>query len=309
MGRSIASVAMASGRERVLSASPLQASVDVFNGVKVDCGSLDGQVDSAAFATLLSDSLRQWEKEGRSGCWLFIPSEKSHLVSAAVQQGFDFHHAKPGVVAMTKWLLDTPNMIPSYPFTQVGVGAVIFDESDQTLLTVVEKNGPLKGKGVYKIPTGSADPGEHIGRAAEREVWEETGLKARFERLLLFRHRLGGTNCDLFFVCALKLDSSGGKEKQEIVVDESELEDAKFMNIKDYFGQSIWADIKVYKDHINPVISSYTRGQYTGLAHHVREDERYGKHAVYTASQQARPLPLLRPIRSSLNFLRRLVRP
>ncbi len=317
-------MAQASGRarERELSASPLKATVDAFNGVRVDCAAL-GEImggGGASFGGLLRESLAVWATEGRTGAWLLIEKSQSALISAAVAEGFDFHHAKPGVVAMTKWLLeDTPNMIPAYPFTQVGVGAVIFDEAEKQILTVVEKNGPLRGKGVWKIPTGMAEPGEHIGAACEREVWEETGLKARFEKLLLFRHRLGGT-CDLFFVCALKLD---GEKRQQIIVDSKELEDAKFMNIRDYFSQKIWSEIKVYKDHINPAILSYTGcSDRVGLAHHVREDERYGKHAVYMAPTRAvaaaapagrpqaglRPPSLLRPIRSSLTFLRRLVR-
>ena len=80
-----------------------------------------------------------------------------------------------------------------------------------------------------------ADPGEPIGSAAEREVWEETGLKANFDRVLLFRHRFPSptSNCDMYFVCALKLDG----EDQEITVDDKELDGAKFLAFKDYLAQ------------------------------------------------------------------------
>lgn len=39
--------------------------------------------------------------------------------------------------------------------------------------------GPLRGTGVWKMPTGLLDAGEDIGKGAEREVKEETGVDAR----------------------------------------------------------------------------------------------------------------------------------
>ena len=41
-----------------------------------------------------------------------------------------------------------------------------------------EKRGPLRGMNVWKMPTGLCSAGEDIGDAAEREVLEETGVKA-----------------------------------------------------------------------------------------------------------------------------------
>lgn len=40
---------------------------------------------------------------------------------------------------------------------QVGVGAVVVNESGE-LLMVQERNGPLKGRGVWKMPTGEVLP-------------------------------------------------------------------------------------------------------------------------------------------------------
>lgn len=39
--------------------------------------------------------------------------------------------------------------------------------------------GPLQGTGIWKLPTGLLDAGEDLGEGAEREVLEETGVKAR----------------------------------------------------------------------------------------------------------------------------------
>ena len=53
---------------------------------------------------------------------------------------------------------------------QVGVGAFVFDRQSQRVLMVQEKNGPLRGKGVWKMPTGLSMAQEDIGDAAQREV-------------------------------------------------------------------------------------------------------------------------------------------
>ncbi len=153
------------------SGAPLKGSVDVFNGVKVDCKLLStSQAEGETFRGLLSESIRVWKEEKRTGVWLMIPNDVASLIPHALDLGFDFHHAKPGVAALIKWLPESKNMIPQHPFTNVGVGAVIFNAKDE-LLSVQEGNGPLRGRGVWKIPTGMVEPGEHIGSAAEREVW------------------------------------------------------------------------------------------------------------------------------------------
>jgi 8-oxo-dGTP pyrophosphatase MutT (NUDIX family) len=43
------------------------------------------------------------------------------------------------------------------------------------LLVVQEAIGPLKGKDIWKIPTGLVDAGEDLHIAAARECFEETG--------------------------------------------------------------------------------------------------------------------------------------
>ena len=38
------------------------------------------------------------------------------------------------------------------------------------VLVVQERTGPLRGKGVWKLPTGLVDAGEDLHRAVEREA-------------------------------------------------------------------------------------------------------------------------------------------
>lgn len=61
-------------------------------------------------------------------------------------------------------------------------------------------------KQVFKFPGGYVEQGEELHEAVEREVLEETGVRASFETLLAFRHahRFAFDCSDLYFVALLK---------------------------------------------------------------------------------------------------------
>ena len=56
---------------------------------------------------------------------------------------------------------------------QVGVGGFVLNDKGEVLV-VQERHGPLRGSGVWKMPTGLANHGEDLHIAAPREVLEET---------------------------------------------------------------------------------------------------------------------------------------
>jgi 8-oxo-dGTP pyrophosphatase MutT (NUDIX family) len=60
----------------------------------------------------------------------------------------------------------------------VGVDAAVFDEAGRVLLVQRADNGR------WCMPGGLADVGESPAQAAEREVWEETGLHVEARRLV-----------------------------------------------------------------------------------------------------------------------------
>jgi len=71
--------------------------------------------------------------------------------------------------------MENPKTIPSgaYPNRPlVAVGAVVFKE-DKVLL-VLRAKPPAENR--WTIPGGSVELGETLQEAAEREIWEETGL-------------------------------------------------------------------------------------------------------------------------------------
>ena len=67
---------------------------------------------------------------------------------------------------------------PSQPL--IGVGAIIIHQSK--ILIVKRANEPAKG--LWSVPGGVVELGEHLYEAIKREVKEETGLEVDIERLV-----------------------------------------------------------------------------------------------------------------------------
>jgi 8-oxo-dGTP diphosphatase len=64
---------------------------------------------------------------------------------------------------------------------KVAVGLLVTDDHHRLLL-VQRANDPERGK--WSVPAGFVDAGEDPARAAEREGWEETGLRLEVTALL-----------------------------------------------------------------------------------------------------------------------------
>ena len=79
------------------------------------------------------------------------------------------------------WLLNFK--INPLTFNILGVGGLVI--KDNKVLLVKERFA-ISGK--WKLPGGHADSGEDLGEAAVREVFEETGIRAKELGLITFRH-------------------------------------------------------------------------------------------------------------------------
>ncbi len=215
------------------SASLLAYKPDHYQGVLVDAEALP--IDPTRFAAQLEASLATWRHEKKRGIWLKLPLTLASHVPLAAAAGFAFHHAEPAYVMMTHWLDTThPSTLPPGPTHQVGVGALVLDESGTRILAVQEKSGPLQGSGVWKMPTGLLDVGEDIGAGAEREVREETGVTAVFRSVVAFRHAHDfafGKTSDLFFVVRLQVQDATLRPCPR------EIEACAFIPLAEFLGQ------------------------------------------------------------------------
>ncbi|XP_064637293.1 nucleoside diphosphate-linked moiety X motif 6-like [Lineus longissimus] len=184
----------------------LDGAVDRFGGVTVDLGQLSSSLKAEDFQDILSTSLQSWQDSGKRGIWLKVPIMSSHFIPVAATEGFTFHHADPNHSILTKWLdTSSPNKLPKPASHQVGCAGFVFREDTKEVLVVKEKNRRMV---MWKFPGGVSDLGENIGDTAEREVFEETGVKAEFQSVLGFRqqHLQPGAfgRSDFYFVCRLR---------------------------------------------------------------------------------------------------------
>ncbi|KAF5472641.1 hypothetical protein F2P56_009340 [Juglans regia] len=233
---------------------------DPFSGVTVAMPPALHPIDAAVFGSLLRSSISRWRQQGKKGIWLKLPIEMVNLVEAAVKEGFLYHHAEPNYLMLIYWIPGGAHTLPANASHRVGIGAFIMNEKRE-LLVVQEKYGSLRGKGVWKLPTGTVEEGEDICAAAEREVKEETGIDAEFVEVLTFRqtHKSFFEKSDLFFVCMLR-PLSFAIQKQD-----SEIEAAQWMPFEEYAAQPYVQKHELMK-FINNLCSAKIDREYSGFS-------------------------------------------
>ncbi|KAL3503624.1 hypothetical protein ACH5RR_038073 [Cinchona calisaya] len=211
------------------------------------------------FHSRLKASLFQWKLQGKKGVWIKIPIGLANLVETAVKEGFGYHHAEPDYLMLVTWIPVIDSTIPANATHRVGIGAIIVNDKRE-LLVVQEKNGRLKGKGIWKIPTGVIDQGEDIFAGAIREVKEETGVDTEFVELLAFRqmHKVFFGKSELLFLCMLR-PLSFEIQKQDL-----EIEAAQWMPLEEYAAQPFTQKHSLYK-YINDLCVAKLEGSYTGF--------------------------------------------
>eukprot|EP00751_Fragilariopsis_kerguelensis_P049543 CAMPEP_0171035640 /NCGR_PEP_ID=MMETSP0736-20130129/40818_1 /TAXON_ID=186038 /ORGANISM="Fragilariopsis kerguelensis, Strain L26-C5" /LENGTH=239 /DNA_ID=CAMNT_0011480045 /DNA_START=128 /DNA_END=848 /DNA_ORIENTATION=- len=140
----------------------------------------------------------------KSSIWLEVPMSRARLIEdiEAANFGFHFHHAEGSTATLNAWLReDIPSKVPEFATHHVGVGAVVVNNRDEIFAFENYEKIII----TWKIPTGLAELGESIHEAAEREVFEETGIAATCHHVLSFRHshEMANGRSDLFFMCRL----------------------------------------------------------------------------------------------------------
>jgi 8-oxo-dGTP pyrophosphatase MutT (NUDIX family) len=210
--------------------SVLAFSRDQFGGVVVDPQQLPD--DAGAFEAALGKSLASWTADGVRLVWLDVPIERAALIPVAVDAGFRFHHSNEGDLMLTRRLVENA-FIPNHATHYIGVGGVVLNDRKE-LLVVCERHRRTS-QIYYKLPGGALQPGEHLVDAVLREVLEETGVQAKFEALVCFRHWHGYRygKSDIYFVCRLSPLSETVTRQVE------EIEECFWMPVEGYFASDL----------------------------------------------------------------------
>jgi 8-oxo-dGTP pyrophosphatase MutT (NUDIX family) len=179
----------------------LPASIDAYGGVTFEHDALPDDLD-LCLAQLDAD-IATYRSNGRRLAWLHVPIARSALIPRLVPLGFEFHHARAAYV-MLVLRLATDAFVHTDASHFVGAGAVVINDR-QELLVICERVHANANRPFYKMPGGLVDTGERLSDAVEREVFEETGVRARFESIVCLRHQHGYRfgKSDFYVVCRL----------------------------------------------------------------------------------------------------------
>lgn len=204
----------------------LAHTVNQFQGVVVDPEQLPADPDE--FAARLAHSLQAWADAGYLVVWMDVPTPRARLIPVAVEAGFGFHHTDDAALTLT-YRLQPNALIPTFATHYIGAGGVVIN-ARQELLVVSERHRRDRSRPYYKLPGGALHPGEHLAQAVIREVYEETGVRAKFESLVCFRHWHGYRygKSDIYFICRLSPLS------EEIAIQIDEIDESIWMPVQRY---------------------------------------------------------------------------
>jgi 8-oxo-dGTP diphosphatase len=201
---------------------------NVFGGYTIEPDNLPD--NAVEFSAMLANSIALWKKAGGKLVWLEIPVDKSILIPVAVKAGFYFHHTENNKLMLTL-RLQQDAFIPRFATHYIGAGGVVLNSS-QELLVICEKVHSVHRPHYYKLPGGALLPREHLVDGVIREVYEETGIRTKFQSLMCFRHWHGYRygKSDIYFICRLQPLTF------QIAMQESEIEECLWMPVEEYLN-------------------------------------------------------------------------
>jgi 8-oxo-dGTP pyrophosphatase MutT (NUDIX family) len=261
--------------------SILHGRKDIYHGITIDLAKQ--KLDSIeAFSEAITHTISVLKQEGIRGVWLRIPKEQSEFIPEAVKLRFIFHHAEPSYLMMTYWIPDPtidPNKLPLHCQHFIGAGGAVVDIQNEEILLVTEKTRRHVDEQLvpWKIPGGTLDdPNEEIGSCAEREVFEETGVKCEFVAILGFRHMHGYRfgKSDIYFICLMKPIT------KEIIKDDHEIDKCQWVPLSEYFAMNSLGNVQMAAKE---AIQRYLKDPSKHLTHSDVSlyNPKYGKGTMY----------------------------
>lgn len=169
-----------------------------FNGAEVS------HTGKAICAQSIDDLVMAMRELKKDLIWLTVSIEDSYAIPLLTDAGFVFHICQEDKITLIHRLTEGA-LAPFAPTHTVGVGGFVQRENGDVLLI---RDRMMQGKG-FKLPGGYVDAGEGIEQAAQREVFEETGIEAGFDSLvgMVSKHPHQFDKTNLYIICALSPNS------------------------------------------------------------------------------------------------------
>ena len=204
----------------------LRAKEDLYNGLIVETDSVEDKIDEFKESLILLQ--KEAKEDNKNLIWLELTSKQSHHIAIALELGFEFHNCEPKRVTLT-YRVEKNTYIPVAPTHTIGVGAVVINKNNELLMV---RDRIHKEHSIYKLPGGMVEDANRLSDAVVREVWEETGVKAKLIKMvsILNSHPYRYNKSNLYIVFQLEALTT-----KINIIDVNEIEEAIWMPLDEFF--------------------------------------------------------------------------
>ena len=223
----------------------LRTQRDLYNGLIIETESIPLCISD--FSNSLQTLLETSQKEKKALLWLDLTSKLHEHISVALSLGFEFHNCEAQRVTLT-YQATKNSYIPVPPTHTIGVGAVVINANNEILLV---RDRIHTSHSIYKFPGGMLEHAQSLEEGVVREVWEETGVRAKLIKMvsLLNAHPYRFNKSNMYIVFQLEAESL------EInVIDTHEIEKAFWMPLEEFFSHTEMSDFQ--KDLVHAALNN-----------------------------------------------------
>ena len=208
---------------------------DLYNGLIIDPKST--KISNQEFLISLEELIANAKKKKKNLLWLDLTVKQAQHIATALELGFKFHNCESTRTMLT-YQVKVDAYIPVPPTHTMGVGAVVINDANEILLV---RDKIHMSSSIYKIPGGMLEEGNSLQEGVQREVWEETGIKTKFIKMisLLNAHPFMFNKSNMYLVFKLE------PLTLEInIIDTEEIEKAFWMPLDDFFAHEEMSDFQ-----------------------------------------------------------------
>lgn len=204
----------------------LRVKEDLYNGLIVEIETIEDS--SLAFKTSLINLIEEAKAKEKNLLWIDLTTTQNQHIAIALELGFAFHNCEAHRVTLT-YQVKADAYIPVAPTHTVGVGAVVINKENE-LLMVRDRIHTSNSR--YKLPGGMLEHGDKLSDTVEREVLEETGIEAKFIKMvtILNSYPFMFNKSNMYITFQLEALTN------EInIIDTYEIEEAIWMPLEEFF--------------------------------------------------------------------------